>query len=423
MLTSHPSGGRRPRGARPDAASSAPGRSSYPLPGSRTGACSCCWRRSRLPGVGAVVRAPRGRGAGGPRARTQSGRSRRPPGVAADPDTSSVQLGVRFRSSEAGWVSAIRFYKSAANGVSTPAPCGRPRGLRWRGHPSRQSRQQAGRRRSQHAGAHRRRPRVRRLVPGAARRLLGRHRLPLARRPTVTHALTATQGVFSYAAGSPETRGAVRTTSSMSSSRQDPLPPRPVRRRVRPPARRRPRPARRRPARRPPSDDHQSAGLDDDPTDEHLVDHGAAADEHDDHDASADNHDDHDDGRRRARPRRLRPVSCATSAVWSNLVACGWPGPSNTGYPAGQVFSRTVTGGYIVTADNTVIDGWRVCGGIQVRAQNVTIRNSWVTSTFGGAGGIGHDQHQPRRVRHHRAQPARRPERHPQPASGTRARR
>lgn len=80
---------------------------------------------------------------------------------------------------------------------------------------------------------------------------------------------------------------------------------------------------------------------------------------------------------------------CRTSAVWSNLAACGWPGPSNTGYPAGQTFVRTVTGGYVAGVDNEVIDGWRVSGGIQVRAKNVTIRNSWVSSSFGGASGSG----------------------------------
>jgi hypothetical protein len=71
------------------------------------------------------------------------------------------------------------------------------------------------------------------------------------------------------------------------------------------------------------------------------------------------------------------------------LVACGWPGPQNTGYRPGQAFSRTVSGGYVVSTDNAVIDGWRVSGGIQVRAKNVTIRNSWVTSSFGGANGSG----------------------------------
>jgi hypothetical protein len=48
-----------------------------------------------------------------------------------------------------------------------------------------------------------------------------------------------------------------------------------------------------------------------------------------------------------------------------------------------------VTGGLVVTADGTVIDGYRVSGGIQVRAHNVVIRNSWVTNSAGGANGSG----------------------------------
>jgi len=37
------------------------------------------------------------------------------PAVAADADTSSVEVGVKFRSSVAGYVRGIRFYKGAAN--------------------------------------------------------------------------------------------------------------------------------------------------------------------------------------------------------------------------------------------------------------------------------------------------------------------
>ncbi|MEP6799742.1 MAG: hypothetical protein ABI890_16415 [Lapillicoccus sp.] len=81
--------------------------------------------------------------------------------------------------------------------------------------------------------------------------------------------------------------------------------------------------------------------------------------------------------------------ACRTSAVWGRLAACGWPGPTTTGYPQGQTFVKTVHGGLVITADNTVINGWKVTGGIQVRARNVTIRNSWVTSNFGGASGSG----------------------------------
>jgi hypothetical protein len=81
--------------------------------------------------------------------------------------------------------------------------------------------------------------------------------------------------------------------------------------------------------------------------------------------------------------------SCATSAVWDNLAACGWAGPTNTGYPAGTTFAKTVTGGYTVTTDGTVINGWHVSGGIQVQAKNVVIENSWITMSAGGESGTG----------------------------------
>ncbi len=79
--------------------------------------------------------------------------------------------------------------------------------------------------------------------------------------------------------------------------------------------------------------------------------------------------------------------ACASAQVWANLAACGWPGPGNTGYPAGQTF--VAKSAVVVTVDNTVIDGWKVTGGIQVRAKNVTIRNSWVTMSAGGRSGSG----------------------------------
>ncbi|TPG18966.1 right-handed parallel beta-helix repeat-containing protein [Pedococcus bigeumensis] len=77
--------------------------------------------------------------------------------------------------------------------------------------------------------------------------------------------------------------------------------------------------------------------------------------------------------------------ACATAKVWATLAACGWPGPGNTGYPAGQTF--VAKSAVVVQTDNTVIDGWKVTGGIVVSAKNVTIRNSWVTNDGGGASG------------------------------------
>jgi len=83
------------------------------------------------------------------------------------------------------------------------------------------------------------------------------------------------------------------------------------------------------------------------------------------------------------------PTLCSTSAVWSNLVACGWPGAANTGYPDGQVFAKTVAGGLTVSVDGTVVDGYKISGGVTVNAKNVVIRNSWITNSAGGVNGTG----------------------------------
>ena len=68
--------------------------------------------------------------------------------------------------------------------------------------------------------------------------------------------------------------------------------------------------------------------------------------------------------------------------VWQSLEACGWAGPGNTGYPPGTVFKNTV--GRTITADNTVIDGEKIIGGLYIGAKNVVVRNSWIISNFGG---------------------------------------
>jgi hypothetical protein len=83
------------------------------------------------------------------------------------------------------------------------------------------------------------------------------------------------------------------------------------------------------------------------------------------------------------------PTLCTTSAVWSNLAACGWPGAANTGYPDGQVFAKTVSGGLTVSVDGTVIDGYKISGGVTVNAKNVVVRNSWITNSAGGVDGTG----------------------------------
>lgn len=71
------------------------------------------------------------------------------------------------------------------------------------------------------------------------------------------------------------------------------------------------------------------------------------------------------------------PTNCTTVQVWQQLETCGWPGPSNTGYPAGLTLKST--SGRTISTDNTVIDGEKITGGLEIAAKNVTIRNSWIT--------------------------------------------
>ena len=280
------------------------------------------------------------------------------PKNAADAEAASVELGVRFRSSSDGWVTGIRFYKSAANtGVHT--------GTLWSSTGSALAKATF----TAESASGWQEARLATPVRLALNTdYVASYRAPKGRyasdtgtlspsQPKSTYALTATQGVYTYgtvmptdtwqdtnyyvdvafttvAPGSP-----TPTTTPSPSSTSTPSPtgsptvPRPPMFTVVP---------------------------------------GAAT-----------------PTRTRA-PTPTPPAGvCASAQVWANLTSCGWPGPSNTGYPAGQAFVRSVIGGVVVTTDNTVIDGWKVDGGIQVRAQNVTIRNSWVTSSFAGAGGSG----------------------------------
>ena len=86
------------------------------------------------------------------------------------------------------------------------------------------------------------------------------------------------------------------------------------------------------------------------------------------------------------------PSYCAGGGaqLWQNLEVCGWPGPANTGPDMtqcpGGLQSQT---GMTIKNANTVINCMNISGGIQVMAQNVTIKNSIVSFDGGGAGGTG----------------------------------
>ncbi|GAA1417272.1 right-handed parallel beta-helix repeat-containing protein [Agrococcus citreus] len=74
----------------------------------------------------------------------------------------------------------------------------------------------------------------------------------------------------------------------------------------------------------------------------------------------------------------LIPATAATAAPVIDRPAAGpasMPGPSNTGVPAG-VQLRVHRGNMVITTPGTVISGLDIHGYVDVRAKNVTIRNS-----------------------------------------------
>lgn len=85
-----------------------------------------------------------------------------------------------------------------------------------------------------------------------------------------------------------------------------------------------------------------------------------------------------------------------TNSVWLSLEACGWPGPANTGPDLSQCpgGALTATGSstaksIVVNTPGAIINCENITGGLQITAQNVTIKNSIVTFNGGGAGGTG----------------------------------
>jgi len=74
------------------------------------------------------------------------------------------------------------------------------------------------------------------------------------------------------------------------------------------------------------------------------------------------------------------------SSFQEAITTGGWPGLSNTGYPAATQLRNT--SGRTITADNTVIDGEKISGALTIAARNVTVRNSWIISSFGTGAGV-----------------------------------
>jgi hypothetical protein len=86
---------------------------------------------------------------------------------------------------------------------------------------------------------------------------------------------------------------------------------------------------------------------------------------------------------------QTQPSYCTTGGpqLWANLATCGWPSPTNTGYPAGTTLTNTT--GRTITTNNAVISGERISGQLIISATNVTVRNSSISWDGGGAGGSG----------------------------------
>jgi hypothetical protein len=89
------------------------------------------------------------------------------------------------------------------------------------------------------------------------------------------------------------------------------------------------------------------------------------------------------------------PAYCGAGGarLWANLAACDWPGPANTGpdlsqCPGGRLTSNAGSLGrtIVISSDNTVVSCENITGMIDIQAQNVTIRNSIVTSNSGKTG-------------------------------------
>ena len=78
--------------------------------------------------------------------------------------------------------------------------------------------------------------------------------------------------------------------------------------------------------------------------------------------------------------------------MWSNLAACGWPGPSNTGYqlsacPNGLTENVGSTSRMIrVTTPNTRIECQNIVGCLTIEAPNVTVSNVKIACTSGRTG-------------------------------------
>jgi hypothetical protein len=83
------------------------------------------------------------------------------------------------------------------------------------------------------------------------------------------------------------------------------------------------------------------------------------------------------------------PSGGTTGGGSSTPGACAlpkYPSPACTGVPAGTALSKTITGDYNVTAAGEVIDGWHITGSLNIHANNVVVKNSQIDGTVNNEG-------------------------------------
>lgn len=86
-------------------------------------------------------------------------------------------------------------------------------------------------------------------------------------------------------------------------------------------------------------------------------------------------------------------ITIASTTPPTGSTTCplpAYPNRSCTGRPAslGQTYAVTVADGYTVNADNTVVDNWHVAGTLVIHANNVTIKNSQIDGTVYNDDGV-----------------------------------
>lgn len=79
------------------------------------------------------------------------------------------------------------------------------------------------------------------------------------------------------------------------------------------------------------------------------------------------------------------PSATAGGAGSGGMTTCAlpnYPNPGCTGMPANTIITNTINGDYAAMTPGQVIDGWHITGDLNIRAANVIVRNSEIDGTI-----------------------------------------